>query len=79
MADVFASPDSFFYNVGLNLIINGVEIYAEIDEAMKDFDQEKYFDFGENLGKALALVIMGPAPSSNKNALQTYQILDTFT
>ena len=28
MAEVFASPDSFFYNVGSNLIVNGVEIFA---------------------------------------------------
>jgi hypothetical protein len=60
MAEVFASPDSFFYNVGMNLLINGVEISSNIDTAVKDYDEQNFFEFGENIGKALALVVMGP-------------------
>jgi hypothetical protein len=78
MSDVFASPDSFFYNAGMNLLVNGVEIYAEIDEAVVDFDNQKYFEFGENLGKAISMTFLGPMDPTDEMTFNAYKVFDTF-
>jgi hypothetical protein len=34
MASIFASPQSFAWHVGKDLLVNGVQIYHEIDAAV---------------------------------------------
>lgn len=59
MLKVFKNPHTFVFHVGKDLMINGVQIYKEISDAIMQFEQAKYFDFGEDLGLALAQLIFG--------------------
>ena len=61
MAEGFSSPWSFAYHVGKDLLVNGVEIYHEVDDAITQYDNGAYRAFGEDVGKALAQVFVGEA------------------
>ena len=50
MIAIFDSPTSFAYHVGKDLLINGVQIYDEIETAVSDYEQAKWGDFGYNIG-----------------------------
>lgn len=59
MAATFSNPFSFVYHVGKDLMVNGKNIYSDIDAAITDWESASYFSFGENVGKALALTLVG--------------------
>jgi hypothetical protein len=59
MIAVFSSPTIFFYHVGKDLMINGVQIYGEIKTAVSDYENAKWGDFGYNIGLAAAKTILG--------------------
>ena len=59
MAANFASPWSFAYHVGKDLLVNGVAIYHEVDDAIAKYEASDYNGFGEDIGKALAQVFLG--------------------
>lgn len=59
MISIFDSPASFAYHVGKDLIINGVQIYHEIDTAVKDYENANWGDFGYQIGEAAAKTILG--------------------
>ena len=42
LVEVFATPESFAYDVGKSLLINGHDIYEEINHAVKDWDREDW-------------------------------------
>lgn len=51
---------AFVYHVGEDLSINGQEILTEFETAVQDYKDQKYYEFGENIGKAAANTIVGP-------------------
>jgi len=59
MIAIFDSPTSFAYHVGKDLIVNGVQIYHEIDTAITDYDNANWGDFGYQIGQAAAKTILG--------------------
>merc|ERR1712013_791369 len=59
MAEGFASPWSFAYHVGKDFLVDGKDIYAEITAGVAAYDQQQYETFGEDMGRALALVLVG--------------------
>lgn len=59
MAATFSNPFSFAYHVGKDLVVNGRNIYADIDSAITDWEAANYLSFGENVGRALALTLIG--------------------
>lgn len=54
---IFSSPASFAYDVGESLLINGHEIYNEVDDAITQFHAASWFNFGKDIGEALAQCI----------------------
>ena len=62
MAAVFSSPETFAFHVGKDLLVNGVQIYHEIDAAVTDYKSGQWEQFGENVGEAAAKVILGAKP-----------------
>ena len=46
MAAIFENPTSFAWAVGKHLMLNGVEIYKEINIAVADYESQNYGDFG---------------------------------
>ena len=59
MAKAFKSPWSFAYHVGKDLLVDGTDIYAEITSGVTAYDNKDYHNFGVDMGKALALVLVG--------------------
>lgn len=50
----FESPLSFIFTLGVNLVVNGNQIYDEMSAAVGDWESQNWYDFGDNLGEALA-------------------------
>jgi len=61
MAAIFSSPASFAYHVGKDLIVNGVQIYHDVDDSVTQYNNKAYEPFGEDIGDALAKLILGGA------------------
>lgn len=59
MASVFTSPASFAMHVGKDILINGQDIYKDIQNAILDYNNKQYEPFGEDIGNALARVVLG--------------------
>ena len=59
MAASFKSPWAFAFHIGKDILLNGVDIYNDIDSAISNWDNSNYYNFGENLGDALAKVFVG--------------------
>ena len=66
MADNFKNPLSFAYHVGKDLLVHGVDIYHEINDAITQYDANNYYGFGEDVGKALAQVLVGAEEHDQK-------------
>lgn len=59
MVKSFSNPTAFAYHVGKDLLVNGRDIYSEINASVADYKQEKWGDFGYQIGEAAAKVILG--------------------
>ena len=59
MAESFENPWSFAYHLAKDLVVNGVQIYHQIDDSIKAYDAGEMESFGEHVGEALALVLVG--------------------
>lgn len=59
MIAVIDSPTSFAYHVGKDLMINGVDIYHEINTAITDYKTQQWYDFGVQIGEATAKTLIG--------------------
>lgn len=46
MVEVFDSPTSFAYHVGKDLVVNGSDIFKEIETAVTDYEARNWEDFG---------------------------------
>jgi len=61
MVAIFDSPASFAYHVGKDLIVNGEDIFNEVADSITQYDNKQYEAFGEDIGAALAKLILGDA------------------
>lgn len=78
MVKAFSNPTSFAYHVGKDLLVNGRDIYSEINTAITDYQGEKWGSFGYEVGEAAAKVIIGQeaaVPVGNPNAVKVATIL----
>lgn len=46
MVEIFDSPTSFAYHVGKDLVVNGRDIFHEIETAVTDYQAANWQDFG---------------------------------
>jgi len=58
-AHTFTNPISFAMHVGKDILVNGTDIYNDIEGAISTWDQGEYEQFGEDVGDALAKIIVG--------------------
>jgi len=58
---ILKHPQQFAYHVGHDLVINGVDIYSNTNEAVGHWQNQEFHDFGLSTGKALSLLIVGDA------------------
>lgn len=81
MAEIFASPSSFWYHVGIEILVNGVEIKGDVDNALSSWKNSDYYNFGFYIGEALSLVAMG-SPDEATMCMEdrsTYEVLHGYT
>lgn len=79
MAEVFKHPFTLAYHVGKNLIVNGQDIYLKIQTAITSYKEEKYFDFGFNLGEALAEIFyLNGIPLKRTTDEKAFNFLEGF-
>ena len=69
MAAVFSNPSSFAFHVAKDLLVNGVDIYHEINTAIGDYKSEDWMGFGENVGMAAAKVLIGSEQAQKEAAI----------
>ncbi len=55
----FKSPWSFVFHVGKDLLVNGVDIFEEISDAVNDWKAQSYRQCGEEIGEALNKLLIG--------------------
>jgi len=55
----FTNPATFAYHVGKDLLVNGVDIYKEITQAVSLWQQKSYLDCGQQIGFALHKLVLG--------------------
>ena len=58
MAESFSHPWAFAFSAGKNIIINHVEIFQEVHDAMDEWEEPDYFKCGHNVGEALAQIFL---------------------
>lgn len=59
MAAAFDSPTTFAWHLGKDLLVNGVDIWKEVNEAVADYKAAKWNDFGYQMGEAAAKTLIG--------------------
>jgi len=62
MIKIFDSPTSFAYHVGKDLMVNGKDIFSEIEAAVTDYESANWEDFGFQVGEAAAKTLLGEEP-----------------
>jgi len=74
----FKSPWSFAYHVGKDLVVNGKDIYYEIDTAIADYDQGQWEPFGYQIGTAAAKLLVGEEEKKavKVSAIEVEQIVE---
>jgi hypothetical protein len=53
------SPSTFAVHIGHDLLVNGVDIYKEVKDAVTQYRGKHWSAFGEDLGKALSKLLVG--------------------
>jgi len=61
MAAIFANPATFVYHVGKDLVLNGKDIYKEVNDSITQYNSKNWDAFGYDIGEALAKLILGEA------------------
>lgn len=56
---IIEHPKEFAYHVGQDLMVNGVNIYAEINASVGFYKAQQWEKFGLAIGKALEMIIIG--------------------
>jgi hypothetical protein len=59
LAKVFESPKEFAYHVGKDIMVNGKDIFHEIEASITDYKAEQWEQFGLDVGTAAAKTILG--------------------
>jgi hypothetical protein len=75
-AAAFSNPEAAIIHLGKDIIINGRNIYKEVNTAVADYHNEKWEDMGYQLGEASAQLILG---DSREKLASIYQgFFDAF-
>ena len=72
MAAIFSSPTSFAYHVGKDIMVNGVQIFHEIETAVSDYKSQQWSDFGYQIGEATAKTLVGSGEQLSQMEKQNY-------
>lgn len=59
MAAIFSNPQSVVIHIGKDLVVHGHDIFKEVKRAISAYDSHDFKNFGYNIGKAAAQIIIG--------------------
>lgn len=59
MAKAFTNPWYFIFHVEHDLIVNGQDVHHELMDAMAQWDNQHYYEFGHSIGLALSKIFVG--------------------
>jgi hypothetical protein len=65
---IISNPVSLTYEVEKHMIFNGIDIHSKLSDSVTQFNEGKFEAFGEDLGGALAELIIGGAFDVQKKA-----------
>lgn len=81
MAIIFASPYTLAYHVGEDILINGVQIYHDVEGALTAYYSQDYYSFGLFMGNALSKTLLGkgvPNPTMAPVDHNTFKIISEY-
>ena len=67
MVSRFSDPKTFAYELGTNIVVNGVDIYREMSAAYTNYLAKNYESFGRDIGVSLALIFIGASDAARAN------------
>lgn len=67
MVGKFSNPKEFAYEMGANIMVNGVDIYREMSAAYTNYLAKEYESFGRDIGVSLALIFIGASEAAKAN------------
>ena len=59
MSKAFTNPWYFIFHVDHDLIVNGQDVNHELMDAMAQWENQHYYEFGHSLGLALSKIFLG--------------------
>jgi hypothetical protein len=59
MAKAFTNPWYFIFHVEHDLIINGQDVHHELMDAIAQWDNQHYYEYGHSVGLALSKIFVG--------------------
>jgi hypothetical protein len=78
MVKAFKSPTSFAWHVGKDLLLNGHDIYNDIDDGIKSFNSKNWNKFGQDIGHASAKLLLGEKEHLKVDVQMMVQIVEGF-
>jgi len=78
LAEVFKSPKTFAYHVGKDLLVNGKDIYHEINDSVTEYKAENWEQFGLDVGTAAAKTILGDEEPEQEEDVEIVMDDDLF-
>ena len=59
MSKAFTNPWYFIFHVDHDLIVNGQDVNHELMDAMAQWENQHYYEFGHSIGLALSKIFLG--------------------
>jgi hypothetical protein len=72
MAKAFTNPWYFIFHVEHDLIVNGQDVHHEMMDAMAQWDNQHYYEFGHSVGLALSKIFVGGQMKNGLHANSFY-------
>ena len=76
MSKAFTDPWYFIFHVEHDLIVNGQDVHHELMDAMAQWDNQHYYEFGHSVGLALSKIFVG---GQMQNGIPYYQQNSFYT
>ena len=64
MVDSFKEPKTLAYKIGTNIVVNGVDIYKEMQAAYTSYLGKDYETFGRDVGVSMTLIFIGASAAA---------------
>merc|ERR1712032_1043793 len=79
MAAEFSNPETAVVHIGKDLLIHGIDIYHEVESSINAWEKDPrdYYNFGFNIGKAGAQILIGKEAEEKATEVTVPRLLKT--